>query len=385
MSSRRLITALAVMLGLALVLVPLTAGGQEGRDPGAKPGTPAPENRATEPSGTFNGWDGDGPAPRTLVHSGDSTIQGGLCVGFDCSANEPMGFATIKIEENNLRIAAADSSTVSGFPTTDWQIEFNSSSSGGGNYFMVRDCGSGGAAGSVDSTCGGTPMLTIEGGADNESIHVDSSGNQGGNVGFGTANPVVDLHALSGNTPTLRLEQDNSSGFTPQSWDMAGNESNFFIRDVTNGSALPFRIEPGTASNTLYLDNNERIGIGTTAPEGALHVRMAGTVLSYVQSSNDGAVQFRLRSDSANRRFLATNGADVVQSQIVFGDNAEIRLTGTNDTAGNGAALRFNERTTAPAAVGNTGAIYVDVDGSLCYVSPTTVVDLGGGFTAGCA
>ena len=46
-----------------------------------------------------------------------------------------------------------------------------------------------------------TPVALDEAGADNDSIYVDASGNQGGNVGFGTATPVVDLHVLSGNTP----------------------------------------------------------------------------------------------------------------------------------------------------------------------------------------
>jgi hypothetical protein len=44
----------------------------------------------------------------------------------------------------------------------------------------------------------------------------------------------------------MRLEQDDSSGFGAQSWDMAGNEANFFICDVTNGNTLPFTIEPGS-------------------------------------------------------------------------------------------------------------------------------------------
>ncbi len=173
-------------------------------------------------------------------------------------------------------------------------------------------------------------MLTIEGGADNESIHVDSSGNQGGNVGFGTANPVVDLHALSGNTPTLRLEQDNASGFTPQSWDLAGNESNFFIRDVTNGSALPFRIEPGTASNTLYLDNNERIGINTTAPARDLHIRKAespgmrlensSTGVNWnVEINNAGALAFDDVGDGPEARLQADGTLRILGSLVAFG------------------------------------------------------------------
>ena len=74
-----------------------------------------------------------------------------------------------------------------------------------------------------------------------------------GQVGFGTASPAVSLHAANGNTPTLRLEQNGTSGFTPQTWDVAGNETNFFIRDATNGSTLPFRINPSSATSSLYI------------------------------------------------------------------------------------------------------------------------------------
>ena len=44
----------------------------------------------------------------------------------------------------------------------------------------------------------------------------------GGRVGLGTNTPVLDIHNKRGNTPSLRLEQDGSSGFTAQTWDVAG-------------------------------------------------------------------------------------------------------------------------------------------------------------------
>ena len=36
------------------------------------------------------------------------------------------------------------------------------------------------------------------------------------------------------------MEQDGSSGFNPQTWDLDGNETDFFVRDVTHASSLPF-------------------------------------------------------------------------------------------------------------------------------------------------
>ena len=52
------------------------------------------------------------------------------------------------------------------------------------------------------------------------------------------------------NTPGIRLFQTGGS-FGTQTWDVAGNEANFFVRDTTNGSKLPFRIRPGAPTSSI--------------------------------------------------------------------------------------------------------------------------------------
>ncbi len=185
----------------------------------------------------------------------DLIVDGSACIGFDCVNGESFGFDTLRLKENNLRIKAQDTSSSASFPSNDWQITFNDSSNGGANKF------------SIDDIDGGRTPFTIEAGAPSHSLSVDD----GGRLGLGTNTPVVDVHIKSGNTPTLRLEQDGSSGFTPQTWDVAGNEANFFVRDATNGSTLPFRIFPGAPSNALNIEaSTGDIGIGTTSPGQAI-------------------------------------------------------------------------------------------------------------------
>ncbi|MCB1051805.1 MAG: hypothetical protein H6510_13400 [Acidobacteria bacterium] len=198
----------------------------------------------------------DADGDRAQVFATDVIVQGSECVGFDCVNGESFGADTIRLKENNLRIHFNDTSNSGSFPTNDWRIVANDSTNGGASYLAFED------------TDAGTYPFRVLAGAGNNAIYVKS----GGNVGFGTSTPVLDLHVASGNTPALRLEQNTSSGFAAQTWDVAGNETNFFIRDATNGSTLPFRIRPGAPSSSIYIDTDGDVGLGTASPGASLHV-----------------------------------------------------------------------------------------------------------------
>jgi hypothetical protein len=156
-------------------------------------------------------------------------------------------------------------------PHNDWRITANDSANGGANYFSVEDA------------TAGRRLLTLEAGARANALFVDDSGR----VGLGTSTPAEDLHILYGDTPTIRLNQ-SGGGWSPQAWDVAGNEANFFIRDVTHGSLLPFRIKAGAPTNTLYLSENGKVGIGTNTPTSFLEVVTPGGTtanLSVIQTN----------------------------------------------------------------------------------------------------
>ena len=184
----------------------------------------------------------------------DLIVEGSTCTGFDCNISESFGFDTLRLKENNLRIHFDDTSASASFPGNDWRLVANDSGNGGANKFSIED-----------ATGGRTPF-TIEAGAPNDSLRVDD----GGNLGLGTAAPVVEAHMVDGDTPTLRLEQDGSSGFTPQTWDVAGNDANFFVRDATNGSTLPFRIFPSAPTNALTVAANGQHWVGYSNRERGL-------------------------------------------------------------------------------------------------------------------
>jgi hypothetical protein len=216
-----------------------------------------------------------------VVHSDDMIIAGSLCVGLACASGENFGFDTLLLKQEVVRLRADDTSAASSFPSNDWQLTFNDRLAGGANKF------------SIDDVSGGRTPFTLEAGAPNHSLYIDTLGR----IGMGTNSPAVQLHVKDGETPSLRLEQDSTEGFTAQVWDVAGNENNFFIRDLTHSARLPFRIRPGALNNSILIgpDGNVLIGATSAAPAGenpiaALHVqRSDGTARFLVEETSTTA------------------------------------------------------------------------------------------------
>lgn len=248
----------------------------------------------------------------------DLIVDGSLCVGFDCVNGESFGFDTIRMKENNVRIKADDTSVTASFPGNDWQLTFNDSANGGANKF------------SVDDTTNGRTPFTIEASAPSHSLYVDD----GGRIGLGTSTPSVELHVIDGDTPTLRLQQDGSSGFAPQSFDVAANETNFFVRDVSNGSTLPFRIRPGAPTSSIDIQTDgdvhvsRFVGIGTNNPLGDLHIKGDGSsrrmvlleqttaeslwlIQNYETTASEGAGNFGINLSGTGVVFKADTNGDV--------------------------------------------------------------------------
>ncbi|MCB1603791.1 MAG: hypothetical protein R3F25_06800 [Gammaproteobacteria bacterium] len=286
-----------------------------------------PENNE---KGVATDIDGDS---RAQVIVNDLVVQGSNCVGLDCTTGESFGSDTIRLKENNLRIHFQDTSNSASFPSNDWRIVANDSNNGGLNYLGIED-----------SNTGRMPFR-VEAGADANNLYVESDGD----VGIKTANPVVDLHIVEGNTPTLRLEQDGSDGFTPQTWDVAGNEANFFVRDVTNGSKLSLRIEPNTPQDTLYLDSTGNVGIGKSNPDAKVHVLTnddSGKLLFENTNStqadrvvfhlkNNGKPQFKLENTGNSKSWVITAGNKLVIEKtdgtrvMDLDEDGNLRISGT--------------------------------------------------------
>lgn len=194
----------------------------------------------------------------------NQSIIGNLCVGLDCESSELFGLDVLKVKDINIRVSFDDESRADGgFPTNDWRITVNSALNGGPDFFAIDD-----------STNELRAFMIEDRSQDNALVISDQggSGANGGYIGIGTEDPLMEVHIFHGDSPGIRLEQDGTEGFGSYVWDVAGNDRNFFIRDQTTSEALPFRVFSGARTNGLTLADSS-VGIGTDAPSTTLHLQ----------------------------------------------------------------------------------------------------------------
>jgi hypothetical protein len=281
-----------------------------------------------------------------FVIADDLIVQGSACVGLDCVDGENFGFDTIRVKENNTRIQYDDTSTSAGFPSNNWQIRANSSASGGENFLGFVD------QGTTGNSETGTIVFQVNSGAPANSLRVASTGK----IGLRTATPVLDLHMNTPDTPAVRFEQNNTGGFTAQTWDIGANEANFFVRDVTSGSRLPFRIRPGAPTSSVDISASGNVGVGTASPSLQLHVRApaaglpanSGTsqpgIARFSQGSGNGVVDFGFGGTSGFGWVQATDSTNLATNfglllnpnggNVGIGTTAPTQLLSVNGTAG---------------------------------------------------
>jgi hypothetical protein len=184
-------------------------------------------------------------------------------------------------------------------------------------------------------------VFEVDAGAPANSLRVSS----GGNIGIGTATPVLDVHANTTDTPAIRLEQNNSGGFTAQTWDIGANEANFFVRDVTSGSRLPFRVRPGAPTSSVDIAASGNVGIGTGSP----------TTARLVIDGTSGATGLDLSSDDLYadmrviRNTLNTTDKDLYL-QFLAGAGSKLHLFSNNSETMTLTGGQVGIGTTSPTA-----------------------------------
>lgn len=249
--------------------------------------------------------------------SDDLFVIGKLGFGLDMVDNTTIPLTSMIIMENAIRLFFDDTSTELGFPANDWAIQFNDTDADGANYFGVEDV-----------TADNMPFKVMAGAGEN-ALFVSEFGN----VGIGNASPSVKLQITDGDTPTVRLDQDNTLGWSAQIWDVAGNEANFFIRDVSSSNKLPFRIATGSPTSSLTIQQTGFVGVGTWAPTSKLDVK--GTIrtdstmlfnpLFIIPAGEEGEVYM----DGNDHNLKIHNGTEWITIDNDSQDLVAATLTGT--------------------------------------------------------
>ncbi|MEM9293986.1 MAG: tail fiber domain-containing protein [Acidobacteriota bacterium] len=269
----------------------------------------------------------DGAPTKVRLYIEDVVVDGNLCAGTGCVSSESFGDDVLRLKDTRIRQHFWDTST-STYPTRDWRFLINDPTTGGANYFALED---------ID---GSRVPLKIEAAAPTDSLRVSAQGR----LGIRTATPAKDIHVLSGDSPTLRLQQDTSSGFAAQGWDVAGNEANFFVRDV-DVDTIPFRVRPGAPDLAVVVGPNGDFGLGMLTPLSSLDIlRTDGTarILVREQSTTAGnTVMFEAASSAGNIQtfFRPSSGSGWKQNFRGTDFRLDSQEDATNemvlDTAGN--------------------------------------------------
>jgi hypothetical protein len=148
-----------------------------------------------------------------------------------------------------------------------------------------------------------------------------------------------DVTIETDDTPKVRFEQIGSGGFDPYTWDIAGNEANFFIRDVTGGSHLPFRLRPGSPSNSITVAENGNVGLGLIDADAPLQIADGGAVNILYSASNApvGSANWSAGIPADGSAF--TIGLDKTAPALTLAPSGGLGLLGSLSEAATAAAI----------------------------------------------
>lgn len=334
----------------------------------SRPGKASTSEGSSTASGASAAGGSGGVQAMDNVIADDEIVQGSLCVGLDCVVNESFGFDTVRLKENNTRVKFDDTSSSTGFPAFDWQLTANDSASGGANKFSIEDITT------------ATVPFTVKGAAPTNGIFLDSNGK----VGFRTSAPGLDLHMQTTDTPAIRFEQTNAGGFTAQTWDIGANEANFFVRDLTGGSRLPFRVRPGAPTSSIDISATGKVGVGTASPSERLHVfenADANTLLT-VENPGTGLMSagvLRAKSDSATVNFQAHGSGRTVSrfGRTLASWNEMLAVSGNGLIFGTlgSTPLVFGTNSTERMQIGGAGGVTITGNLTVTGVKNFAMID----------
>ncbi len=266
------------------------------------------------------------------------TIAGFTSTGIDDNAD-----ATAITIDSSERVNIGKTSAVSGHPI---EIQANASGQGLGIYGRSSDDFS--FLGFYENGANTEKVsLRSDGGAlaiktsGTEALRIDSSGN----VGIGTSSPdailevdgsastdgILITNPLSGSFYNAKLEfkRDGTSGGAKiqTERDSAGGVGLSFNYTASNTAEVN-----GTYSEAMRIDESGNVGIGTTSPDSALHIKDSGdTVLVLEGGASDANCRINFQNSGGTFRGMLSYDTDDNNLQFNVNDAERMRI----DSSGN--------------------------------------------------
>ncbi len=143
-------------------------------------------------------------------------------------------------------------------------------------------------------------------------------------LGIGTTSPSYTLDVRDDSNIQLKLSSTTTTNNARMvyainnvaKWNhgVQASDSSFTFYDIVTNSS-PFKIEQGAATNTLVVDSNSRVGIGTNSPNTPLHVQSS---LDYITrfESTDTTAGIVLQDSSSTSRVTNTSGHLILSADI---------------------------------------------------------------------
>jgi hypothetical protein len=160
-----------------------------------------------------------------------------------------------------------------------------------------------------------------------ERVRIDKDGK----VGIGTTKPQQSLHIAGANT-RQRLESSAKNVWTAVEYKADSREWHTGVggSEVPNDLKAKFYVHDMTSGNTrMVIDQNGRVGVGTTSPAATLEVAVGGMRLS--EPNGYGDIEFTETADVVG--FITTDdpNPDAAAFRVGSGKNPVARFTVRND------------------------------------------------------
>jgi hypothetical protein len=172
--------------------------------------------------------------------------------------------------------------------------------------------------GSVSITGSAAALLSVN----NDILYVSSSGNIG--IGVTSISPISTYKTLEIRGATGGGIKLGKTGFNPLNIQHDGTDA--YLNNVANGS---FNIYTND-SPRLYISSSGNVGIGTTSPSQALHVRKNGTTSAIVIDSQNTSYQATLyyARDQVNKWEMGLTSTN--EDWYLYGTNEAIYVKRSN-------------------------------------------------------